>query len=91
MQRCSLQADRVVQPLTGFHVSVNQSNRRAEIGGVRLVLDGGYDLAGGRIAPMLRAGTAAALAEYAFAHPADCVKDEAAFHGVMRPVGLPPP
>jgi hypothetical protein len=83
VQRCSLRTDRVVQPLTGFHVSVNQSNRRAAVGDVRLVLDGGYDRAGGRIAPLPRASTAGTLLEYAFAHPTDCVKDEAAFHSLM--------
>ena len=81
----------MVQPLTGFHIGVDESDRRAAVGDVRLILDGGYDLAGGRIAPLPRAGTTGALAEYAFAHPADCVKDEAAFHGFVRSVASPPP
>lgn len=67
MQRCSLQADRVLQPLAGLYEGVTQSDSWVAAGGVSLVLDGGYDLAGGRIAPLPHAGTAGALAEYASA------------------------
>src|SRR5471030_171567 len=75
---------RLARILAALHEAVSQVDGGVRARGFHLMLDGGFDLAGGGTGPLPCARTAYALAEYPLAHPEAGIRDVAIAEEVTK-------